>query len=111
MSLSTSSGGPWLTVFPNSYVTPATVFVNVVPNSTMGPGTYHALITITSSAGGPSQNVFVSLVISSAGTLTASPSHLGFNYQIGGTVPFAQVVNVVSSSGGNVTFNVSASTL
>jgi hypothetical protein len=111
ISAVTTSGGPWLSVSANSAYTPATATVAAIPLATMSPGVYNGTVTIYPlSTSGPNVQVPVTLVISAIGTLVASPTSLTFNSQTGGVPAAPQTVTVVSVTGGNVPYTVSAST-
>ena len=111
VSASTVGGGAWLSVSPNSGVTPATFAAYASPAANIAPGTYTGTISVVPSyAGATPQRVSVTLRVSSGGTLTASPSSLTFNYQPGTPIPAPQVLGIANSTGAAVTVNVSATT-
>lgn len=109
-SVSTFTGGSWLSVSPPSGTTPTTANVSVAPGS-LSPGTYTGTVTFTptGSSNGP-QAVGVTLIVSAAPTFTAAPSNLTFNYQSGGTLPGGQSV-ALTSSGTPISFTDSVSTV
>jgi uncharacterized protein (TIGR03437 family) len=109
VSFTTTSGGSWLVPSPLSGATSATVGVSVNPAG-LSAGTYSGSVTITASgAVGSPRTVAVTLVVTSSALLTASPSTLTFNYQVGGAVPASQTLNLGSSSG-SLNYNASATT-
>jgi uncharacterized protein (TIGR03437 family) len=93
----TASGGTWLSVSPSSGITPGFVSVSVNPSG-LTAATYNGTVTIAAS-GATSQVVNVSLVVSSAPSISLSPSSLSFAYQTGGSAPAAQSVSIAGSSG------------
>jgi uncharacterized protein (TIGR03437 family) len=94
----TTSGGNWLAVTPNSGSTPANLSVSVNPAG-MGAGTYSGNVAI-SSTGAPNspQSISVALTVTSAPTISVRSSLLNFVYQSGGSLPQAQAVTVAASS-------------
>jgi uncharacterized protein (TIGR03437 family) len=95
----TSSGGSWLSVTPTSGATNTTVQVSV--NTTgMASGTYTGTITITASGATGSPAVIPITLTLSANALTSTPSLLSFTYQLGGTAPSNQNLNVSSTVSG-----------
>jgi hypothetical protein len=103
-----ASGGTWLSATPASGTTPGTVSVAANPTG-LAAGTYNGTVTITSTgATGSPQTVSVSLVVSATPVLTATPTTLSFNYQIGAATPAAQPISI-SSSGAALSFTTTAS--
>ena len=101
----TNKGGQWLAVSTNQGNTPTTL--TAIINSTgLGVGQYTGAITIIP-ASGLAQTIAVTLNILSSATLSATPTVLTFNYQVGGNVPPPQTLAV---SGSGTLLNVSAST-
>lgn len=93
-----ASGGAWLAVTPSNGSTPGSASVSVNPAG-LAPGTYNGTIDITSAGAGNSpQTVAVALVVSSAPAISASPSALTFNYQVGAANPAAQNISVGATS-------------
>jgi len=103
----TNSGGAWLSATPSSGTTPATLTVSVSPAG-LTPGVYNGTITVTASgaSNGP-QSVSVTLNVTSLPVISASPTHLNFTYQVGGTLPPPQAVHVSGSAGLPVTVTTS----
>jgi hypothetical protein len=98
-----ASGGTWLSVSQASGS--AIVSVNTTG---MTAGTYSGSVTITAagSSGSP-MNIPVTLnVTQGAPTLTVSPASLSFAFQVGGTAPAAQTLNI---SGVTSTFTAAVS--
>jgi len=93
----TASGGSWLSVTPGSGTTGSSISVSV-NTSGLAANTYKGSITIAA-PGATSQVVGVTLVVSNTPTISASPSSLSFTYQLGGTAPTAQSVDIAGSSG------------
>jgi uncharacterized protein (TIGR03437 family) len=93
-SVSSPSGGTWLSVAPTSGTTPAGLTVTATPGS-LGVGSYSGTITVSS--GGVNFTMPVILAISTTPSLTATPSILPFTYTIGGSVPANQTVTVSSN--------------
>jgi hypothetical protein len=105
-----ASGGTWLSATPASGTTPGTVSVVVNPAG-LTAGTYNGTVTITSAgANGSPKTVGVSLVVGTAASpvLSATPTTLSFNYQIGAATPATQPISV-TSSGTALSFTAAAS--
>jgi hypothetical protein len=103
-------GGTWLSATPTSGTTPGTVSVFVNPAG-LAAGTYNGTVTITSTgATGSPKTVSVSLVVSAAASpvLSATPTTLAFNYQIGAATPATQPISV-KSSGAALSYTTAAS--
>ncbi len=93
----TTSGGNWLSVTPNSGTTPANLSISV--NQVGLAGAYFGNVTISSTGAFNSpQSISVALTVTSAPTISISPSPLNFVYQSGGSLPEAQAVTVAASS-------------
>lgn len=98
--ISQISGGNWLSVSPTYGQANGAVQVSVLANS-LPQGTYQAQIVFTfqNSVTAP-VTVNVALVVGPpVRTITASPQSLTFAYQIGGTLPASQQMNVTSTGG------------
>ncbi len=96
---STTSGGSWLSVTPTSGSSPQSLSVSVNPGA-LAPGNYSGMVTVTAnSASNSPQTVAVTLNVTAAPTISAAPSALSFNFQIGGSNPAAQNVNVTATNG------------
>ena len=93
----TASGGSWLSVSPALGLTPGFVSVSVNASG-LTAATYNGTVIIAAS-GATSQVVNVSLVVSSAPSISLSPSSLSFTYQTGGSAPAAQSVSIAGNSG------------
>jgi uncharacterized protein (TIGR03437 family) len=93
----TAAGGSWLAVTPGSGTTGSSISVSV-NTSGLTAKTYNGTVTIAA-PGATSQVVSVTLVVSNTPTISASPSALNFTYQLGGTAPTAQSVNIAGSAG------------
>jgi uncharacterized protein (TIGR03437 family) len=80
-----SSSGAWLSV-PSTGTAPGTLLAtpNTAAIGSMTPGTYNGTITITPSSG-PAATVPVTLTVTPAPTVTANPTTVNLNYQIGGS--------------------------
>ena len=101
----TNKGGQWLAVSTNQGNTPTTL--TAIINSTgLGVGQYTGTITIIP-ASGLAQTIAVTLNILSTATLSATPTLLAFNYQVGGSPPAPQTLAV---NGSGTLLGVSAST-
>jgi uncharacterized protein (TIGR03437 family) len=99
----TATGGSWLSVSPANGTTPASLSVSVNPAG-LNPGTYNGTITITApGASNSPQTVAVSLTVTSAPTISVSPSLLNYSYQSGGNPPQVQVVSVSASAAATFT--------
>lgn len=108
-AVSVNSGVNWLTVSPAAGNTPATLTVSV-DGSKLSPGTYIGLITITSpGAAGSPQTVQVTLTVTATPTISVTPGTLNFSYQLGGSAPASQTVQVAATQG-SLAFSASAST-
>jgi uncharacterized protein (TIGR03437 family) len=99
-SVSPVTGGSWLQVSPSSGTATGSISASVAVN-TLSQGTYTSQIVIKFvNAATPTITIPVSLTITAAqATVAASPTSLTFTYQLGGTTPATQQINVTSSSG------------
>jgi len=85
VAVKTASPGDWLVV-PTSATAPGTLQVSLNPQvvgAGMSIGTYNETITITPPTG-PAATVPVTLTVSAAPTVTANPSSVNLNFQLGG---------------------------
>lgn len=107
-SVTTPTGGTWLSVSPSSGTTPAALTVSVNPAG-LSPGTYTGRIRSTAqdSAGGLS-DVVVTLTVSAR--LTAQPTSLTFTHRVDAVAPEPQTLQV-STSGSPVDLRADASVL
>jgi uncharacterized protein (TIGR03437 family) len=90
-----------------SGVAQATVWVHVTPGS-LAAGSYTGTVTITPT-GGNVLSIPVTLNIQGSAAITATPFQLTYTYQLGGTVPSSQAVQVSGSTTG-LPFTVHVST-
>lgn len=97
-SVTGTFGGKWLTIDNSGGTTPASLRIGVQPAG-LGPGTYNGTVSISSfGASNSPVNIPVTLIVSTAGTLTASPASLSFDTQVGSPVKGGQTITVASSS-------------
>ena len=98
----TSSGGPWLVLSSNSGTASQAQpqKVTVSPNVTgLAPGTYQGKISVAApGTSNPSLDVPVTLLVSLNPLLVLGNAPQPFNYQLGGSNPATQTVQVSSSS-------------
>ncbi len=92
------AGLTWLSVTPNSGVTPTNLQVTINPTG-LGIGTYSGTISIQGTGSVPAQTVPVTLTIASA-SVTATPTSLSFTQSIGGTAPGSQTVQIANVPAG-----------
>jgi uncharacterized protein (TIGR03437 family) len=107
VAVTTPAGGTWLVATPSGTTVPGSVSVSV--NTTgLAPGNYSGTVTVSSTgAAGSPANIPVTLAVTGP-TLTATPSMLSFNYQIGAGAPASQSIAVGGTP--NTNFNVAANT-
>jgi len=91
LSFAVGSNATWLTANPTTGSTPSTVTVTANPAS-LAAGTYTGTLFVNSTNN--SVSVQVTLVVSAIG---ASPSALSFSYQLDGTLPATQAINLTGS--------------
>lgn len=96
LSVTTSSGGNWLTATASAGYTPANLTVTITPGNLAG-GTYQGSIFVNPPAGGSPLVVIPVTMQIGSNTLAATPSSLSFAYTTGGTTPPSQVVQISSS--------------
>ncbi len=102
-SVSTAAGTNWLTLNASSGTTPVNLTVGVNPAG-LAPGTHSGTITLTpTGAIGGVLQVQVTLTVSGTPQLSASPSSVTFQFQIGQAQPGQKIVTL-SSGGVPVTF-------
>jgi uncharacterized protein (TIGR03437 family) len=113
-SVSTASGGSWLSVTPTaSFNTGTPISVSVNPGNLL-PGTYMGTVTVApasgAAAGNGAQTIQVTLTVGNNPAIQANVSSLGlaFPYEIGQSVPAAQTVNLTSSTGAQLTYSVTS---
>jgi uncharacterized protein (TIGR03437 family) len=94
VSLSTGSGGNWLSVTPTGAATPASLSVAANPAG-LANGTYSGSITISVS-GDPSktQTVQVTLLVGSQAVLVVNPATLTFTAQVGSSTAFSKALSL-----------------
>jgi uncharacterized protein (TIGR03437 family) len=100
----------WLTATVNGATqanTQATVQVSVNPGA-LPTATYTGYVTITPS-GGNALTIPVTLNIQGTPTVTASPSQLTYSYEVGGTTPPTQAIQVTGTQTG-LTYSATATT-
>ncbi|MCC6389335.1 MAG: hypothetical protein IT167_01935, partial [Bryobacterales bacterium] len=103
----TATGVGWLSVTPNSGVTPGSVQVSVNASS-LALGTYQGFITVTATgATNPQQTIPVTVTVTTAPSITVSPTTLTFNASTAGAQVAAQTI-ALSSSGTNLNYSASA---
>jgi hypothetical protein len=107
-SASTAFGGNWLLINSVGGTTPAGIGVTVQAGN-LQPGTYTGTISIGSvGASNSPVNIPVTLTVATSGHLSASPSSLSFNAQVGSPVIRGQTITV-SSTGSQLGFKTSFS--
>jgi len=94
----TTSGGNWLSVTPASGATDSTVQVSAKTTG-LAAGTYNGSITVTATTSGVAGSpIVVPVTFTVAGNnLIANPPSLTFSYQLGGTAPATQTLNIASN--------------
>jgi uncharacterized protein (TIGR03437 family) len=103
------SGASWLTVTPAGGTTPGSLQVRA-DGANLSQGTYQGTITITApGASGSPQTINVTLTVGAPQTIALSSSSLTYNFQVGGTAPAAQTVQL-TSTGGALPFTTAATT-
>ena len=107
-SVTTTSGGNWLSTSPSpgsQSLTSTTVTVTV--NATgLAAGTYQGNVRITPT-GGTAVDVPVTLTLTAPPTVSATPTSLTFTYRAGGATPAAQSISV-SGAGASLAFTATA---
>ena len=103
-TVSTATGGNWLTISPTSGSTPAVITVQANPAG-LGSGQYAGSVAIN--FGSTQQTVSARLSISPV-TVTVVPNALQFRCQQGGVLPGAGVLSLISSDNSPVTFMATA---
>ncbi len=107
-SVSTTSGGSWLSITPSgSLTTNQTLTVSANPSG-LPAGSYSGKISLSGS--GSSASVAVSLSISDASSqISVMPTSMAFSAMTGGAAPPAQTISV-TAAGASLSFTASAST-
>jgi uncharacterized protein (TIGR03437 family) len=104
-TVAATSQGNWLSVNVNNAVTPSPVTVTANPAG-LAAGTYTGSLSFNAvGAGNNPQTVNVTLTVTNNPTLTATPSTLVFNYEIGQSQPAVQTVSL-SSVGPALSFTI-----
>jgi hypothetical protein len=112
VAATTSAGGNWLTATASGGTTPGTITVSA-NLSGLAAGSYPGTVTITSPGATNSPiSVPVTLTVANPAPLTTSPSSLTFSYQVGGSAPATQTLNISAPTGstGTYAYSVAAST-
>ncbi|HYX49814.1 MAG TPA: hypothetical protein VE843_08735, partial [Ktedonobacteraceae bacterium] len=108
-TVTTSSGGNWLTIGQTEGVTPANPVVNV--NSTgLDPGTYSSSIVFNWPSGSQTLPVTFTMGQSTAPIVTASPTTIALSGIIGQSVPLTQTITITNPGGGTLFWHASAVT-
>jgi uncharacterized protein (TIGR03437 family) len=110
-SVSTPSGGNWLSVVPGpgSATTPGSVAVSV-NGANLGEGTYSGTITVLVPNATPSVLLVpVNFTIGPSLNFSASPNNLSFTATVGATTPPAAQTVMLASAAGAVAFTTSTS--
>jgi uncharacterized protein (TIGR03437 family) len=110
VAATTSTGGSWLIVTPQTVTTlgggvGSTVTVSVNPSGLNAGTTYSGTITLTNTVTGAIQSIPVSLLVSTLPVLTLNSSGTTFVYQQGSSSFPAQQTVQVSSSGSQLSFS------
>jgi len=114
-SVSTVTGGAWLTVSPTSGTAPTSLSVSLTSvAATLTPGTYSGSVIIygqNSANANGTLTVPVTLTVAAAPALTVSPAALTFSGTVSAANPAAQTLQVSApNTVGPVSFTTSAST-
>ncbi len=113
-SVTTASGGSWLSVTPTAGFTTGTPISVSVNPGTLSPGTYMGTVTVAPAsgavAGNGAQTIQVTLIVANDAAIQANVSSQGlvFPYQIGQTAPAAQTVNLTSSTNAPLDYSVTS---
>lgn len=104
-----ATGGPWLTVSPDTGKTPVTLKVAVNPTS-LPLGTYSGTVTVTPAVGGPAAvAVPVTLTVKAPpASLTVTPNPLAVTYTRGGAALPSQFLSL-SGNGALMSYTVAVS--
>ncbi len=107
-TVSTSDGGKWLFISPSSGATPNKIAV-MVDIEGLAAGSYMGEVSVSTSGNNPTV-VPVTLDLSGDSVLKVSPSSLTFSAQVGGANPADQILLVLDSEGGAVSWTGTVST-
>lgn len=111
MNYTVTANVPWLILGSTTGTTGGAGFAVSANPAGLTPGSYTGSITVQSTTTSDSVQIAVSLTVNANATLSISPANPApFLFQIGGPVPAAKFLTVISS-GGQVAFNVSQSPL
>lgn len=108
-TVTTSSGGNWLSIGPTRGVTPANPKVTV--NSTsLNPGSYSGSIILNWPAG--TQTVPVTFIVGLATTpvIAATPATVALRGIVGQSVPLTRTITITNPGGGTLAWHASAAT-
>jgi uncharacterized protein (TIGR03437 family) len=105
LNFTATSPGSWITLSPQSGVTPASVLVTANPAG-LAPGTYAGTINVTA-AGAKPLAVAVTLIVTAVPQLVITPGQLIFVAPAGGPAPAAQTL-AVTSTGAALSFTAAA---
>jgi len=108
-TVTTSSGGKWLSIGPTGGMTPANPTINV--NSTgLSPGTYYGSINFNWPGG--TQNMPITFTVGQTTTpiVTVAPATIAFSGVNGQTVPLTQALTITNTGGGTLAWKASAVT-
>jgi len=112
-SVSTATGGNWLSMAPASGASGTSVQVTV-SSAALAVGAYSGTITITSSSPGianPTVTIPVSLLVrSTTPTFAVTPASLTFSATPGGTAPPAQTVSLQNAGAGVLNWTATVTT-
>jgi uncharacterized protein (TIGR03437 family) len=109
VTTATTGNVPWLSATPTG-ITPNPITITASPQG-LPPGNYSGTVSISGqNASGAAVNnpqvISVSLVVTNNPTLSASPSPLVFNYQVGQALPGPQSVAVTSTGASPLSFTI-----
>lgn len=106
VNLSTTSGGNWLSLNPNSGTTPGQVIVNA-STSGLNAGTYTGSISVTSAgATNSGTSVPVTLTISNQTNVVANPAGITVTHAIGGAAPSSRFITLSTTTGAAIPISV-----
>jgi uncharacterized protein (TIGR03437 family) len=105
VSITATTSANWLSVTPASGTAPWYLVVSVNPAG-LTAGTYHANVILTANAADSVQTLVpVTLTVTAEPTVSANPGSLSFGYQIGGSAPASQSVQLSSSNSSSLGFS------
>ncbi len=106
LTFSTTTGGNWLSLSPNSGATPGQAVVTA-NTSSLSAGTYNGSITITSvGATNSGTSIPVTLTVSNQTNLVANPAGITVNYAIGGAAIPARFLTLSTTTGAAIPISV-----